>query len=71
MEEVFATDLGQAIAYVRRYGFPVKIESSFSLEWVRKAENMEEFKEMAEEGLKLSPLEEIKLTWQFISKFVN
>jgi carbamoylphosphate synthase large subunit len=61
MQETFK-EYSSALTFAEREGFPVLVESSFSLQWKGTASNVDEFKELFEKALRLSPVEEVRIT---------
>lgn len=52
-----------AVDYAHQYGFPLQVKSTYVLGgWCRKVSALRELKDIAAEGLKLSPIGEIEIS---------
>jgi len=51
----------EGLEFGRKRGFPIELSSAFSLCWRKTADNIDQLRELLEDGLKLSPIDEVQL----------
>lgn len=55
------SNVRDGLKFAKKYGFPIKLFSAYSLRWQRIANDRDQLRRLVEEGLRKSPIRKVRL----------